>query len=29
MRQDDAWYPLDTVKLDHPHFDGLEGIYII
>lgn len=27
--QADAWCPLDTVKLDHPHFDGLEGIYII
>ncbi len=23
------WCPLDTVDLDHPHFEGLEGVYII
>jgi hypothetical protein len=27
--QGDAWCPLNTVSLDHKHFDGLEGVFII
>ena len=25
----DKWCPLDTVNLEHSHFDGMEGVYII
>jgi hypothetical protein len=27
--QGDAWCPLKTVRLDHAHFDGLEGVFIV
>jgi len=27
--QGNQWCNLFTVNLDHPHFDGLEGVYII
>lgn len=23
------WCPLNTVNLDSPHFDGMEGVYVI
>jgi len=25
----DEWCPLNAVKLDHPHFDDMEGVYMI
>jgi hypothetical protein len=27
--QGDAWCPLATVSLEHAHFDGREGVFII
>ena len=27
--QGDVWCKLDTVNLDHPHFNSMEGVYII
>lgn len=26
---EDKWCPFHTVNLDHPHFDGLGGVYVI
>jgi hypothetical protein len=27
--QGEIWCPLDTVNLEHEHFDNMEGVYII